>query len=152
MAKSTILHVGNDICHRIPIMRAASFAVFQIEVSIPAIREALAGGDTFSAITFHADFSAPPRDVICAARTLSVAPLVLFENAWTDYDRSAFDFAIPNLTHPSRWLRKLHDAIEASRAQCERSLRLRRECETLFSAFPASTGGDTFGIPPNLPL
>jgi hypothetical protein len=119
MANSTILHVGNDVCQRIPVMRTASFAVLQSEDSVPAILKAILGGDSFSAITFDADISTP-SSVVRAARRLSAAPLVQFENPSVYYDRSYFDLVIPTLTHPSYWLKKLHDVIEASRVQRER--------------------------------
>ena len=112
MTTSIILHVGNDICHRIPIMRAASFAVVQSEDSVIAILRAFANGDSFSAITFHADISAPSSSVVWAARKLSAAPVVLFDNPSINHDRSCFDVVIPNLTYPSRWLKDLHDGMK----------------------------------------
>ena len=103
MAATTILHIGNDICQRIPVMRSVSFAVFQAEDSIPAIHSASAGGDSFSAVTFHGDFSAPSSSVVRAARRLSAAPLVLFENPSVYYEKIYFDFdiLIPALASPN---------------------------------------------------
>jgi hypothetical protein len=134
MAPFTILHVGNDTCQRIPVMRTASFVVLQSEDSVPAILKAFLAGDSFSAITFDADISAPSSSIAWAVRRLPAAPLVLFENPSVSYDRSYFDLVIPTLTPPKLWLKKLHDVIEASREQCERSRRLRQEYATIFSA------------------
>src|SRR5215469_12300167 len=139
MATPTVLHAGNDICQRIPVMETASFAVFQAEDSILAIRKAFAGGDCFSAITFHADLSAPSSSVVWAARRFSAAPFVLFENPSVYYERSYFDFdiVIPTLAPPSFWLKKLHDVIEVSRELRERSSQLRQECAIIQSAYQA---------------
>jgi hypothetical protein len=135
MAASTILYVGDDICHRIPVMRTACHLVFQSEDSVPAIRKAFAGGEAFSAITFNADISAPSEDVVQAARSLSAARLVLFENPSIYCDTSAFDIVISSFIDPSSWLKMLHDAIQASREQRELSLQLRQECATVRSNF-----------------
>ena len=139
MAATTILHIGNDICQRIPVMRSVSLAVFQAEDSIPAMLKAFAGGDSFSAITFHADISAPSSSVVWQARRLSAAPLVFFENPWVYYERSYFDFdvVIPTLAPPNFWLKKLHDVIEISRELRERSSQLRQECAIIRSAYQA---------------
>jgi hypothetical protein len=113
-------------------MRTASFAVFQSEDSVPAVCGALAGEIAFSAITFDADTFAPSEGVVRVARSLTAARFVLFENASNHCDENAFDLVIPALSHPSRWLKQLHDAMEASRDQRERAARqLRQDCATL---------------------
>ena len=140
MAATSILHIGNDICQRIPVVRSASFAMFQAEDSIPVIRNAFAGGDSFSAVTFHGDISAPSSSVVRAARRLSAAPLVFFENPSVYYEKIYFDFdiLIPALASPNFWLKKLHDLIEVSRELRERSIRLQQECEGILSTFQAT--------------
>ena len=116
-------------------MRTASFSVVQSEDSIPAIRKAFAGGDAFSAITFNADISAPSEDIVRATRSLSAAPLVLFENPAVYCDTSTYDIVIPPFIDPGGWLKRLHDSIEASREQRERSVQLRQESATIESTF-----------------
>jgi hypothetical protein len=117
-------------------MRIANFAVFQTEDSVPAVRKAFAGGTFFSGITFDSDISAPSEGVVSVARSLTAVPLVLFANASIYCDESAFDLVIPALSHPNRWLKQLNDAIETTRAERERSRKLRQDCAAILSTLP----------------
>ena len=124
MTTENILHVGADICRRIPVMESAGLQVFQTEDSIPAIRKAFDRGDSFSAITFQTEVSALPWGLVSLTRTLSAAPLILFENPYIYCEKSSFDLVVPAGTSPSRWLKKLQGVIEASRKLREYSSRL----------------------------
>jgi hypothetical protein len=112
MATENILYVGHDVSRRIPVMRSAGLTVCQTEASIPAIRDAFARGRFFSAVTFHNDIVSLPRETVWVARTLSAAPLILFENPYVYRETSDFDLVVPVLTHPARWLKDLLDVIE----------------------------------------
>jgi len=115
MATATILHVGRDICQRIPLMGSGGFAVSQSEDSVRAIRKVFAAGDSYSAITFHTDVFAPSEDSVWVARSLSAAPFVLFENPSFYYcNKSDFDIVIPACARPSCWLKMLHDAVRSN--------------------------------------
>jgi hypothetical protein len=135
MATANILYVGTNICHRIPIMESAGLTVCQSEDSIPAIRNAFAHGESFSVITFHTDVSALPWGVVSVTRTLSVAPLVLFENPYIYCEKSNFDLVVPAFSSPSCWLKKLHDVIEASRKLQEYSQQLLQDYARVKSTF-----------------
>jgi hypothetical protein len=133
MATTTILHVGDDICQRIPVMEQAGFVVLQSQGALPALRSILSSGDALSAVVFHSDFTAPPDPVVRETRALSVAPFILFQNPTISCDEDIFDLVIPVLTPPAVWLKKLKDVIRQSRALCERAQQLGADCESVRS-------------------
>lgn len=133
MAAATILHVGDDICHRIPVMERAGLSVVRSMCSVDAVQRELADGRLFSVITFHNDFDPPPDLVICATRTLSTAPLVLFENPTVSCGEGVFDFVIGGPTPPAVWLKSLRKAIDEARNLQQISQQLREECLDLRS-------------------
>ena len=128
MATTTILHIGEDICQRIPVMETAGLVVVQSEMAVPAIRTVFNRGDIFSAVIFHSDLSAPPGPAVCETRNLCEAPFVLFQNPAVQCDEADFNLVIPPLTPPTIWLQKLVEIIEASRELCEQSAQLRQDC------------------------
>lgn len=133
MATATILHIGEDLCQRIPVMETAGFVVLQSEISVPAIRGAFEVGDDFCAVVFHSDISAPPQPTVRQIRRFSEAPFVLFENPAVSCDQSDFNLVIPPLTPPSIWLQKLTELIQSSRELCESSALLRQDCRAIRS-------------------
>jgi hypothetical protein len=64
------------------------------------------------------------------ARSLSVAPLILFEDALCD-DESNFDLVIPPLTFPDVWLREVAATIERSRMLGLKSAAIREQSRWL---------------------
>lgn len=124
---TTILYVGEDLRRRIPVMETAGFVVFQSEVKIKAIHIAFDREKDYSAIVFHNDIAAVPEDAVQETRSLSDAPVVLFQNLTVACD-GEFDLVIPALTPPDIWLQKLRDVIQASRGVRERSVQLRKDC------------------------
>jgi hypothetical protein len=133
MATTIILHVGEDLCQRIPVLETAGLVVQQTETDIPAIRAAFSHGDTFSAVLFHSDISAPSQSAARETRTLSQAPLVLFQNPAAACDENEFNLVIPPLTPPAVWLQQLCELIEQCRGLRERSGQLRLDCATIRS-------------------
>lgn len=133
MATATILHIGEDICQRIPVMKTAGFAVFESPCSIPAIHTAFDREEDYSAVVFHNDIAAVLEDTVREARDLSDAPLVLFQNPTIICDDGEFDLVIPALTPPDIWLEKLRELIQTSREICEDSHQLRQECAVIQS-------------------
>lgn len=125
---TTILHVGEDLCRRIPVMETAGFVVFQSEVEIRALHTAFNREGDYSAVVFHNDIAAVPEDAVEETRSHSEAPLVLFQNPTVASNDEEFDLVIPALTSPNVWLQKLRDLIQASRETCERSRQLRQDC------------------------
>src|SRR5579862_1284262 len=128
MAAAAILHVGEDICRRIPVMEALGHVVYRSEPSVDGIRSALASGSSFSVITFHNDLVPPSPKAVSTARSLSSAPLILFENPSVDSDERIFDYIIPAQIPPLEWLRSLGEAIERARMSKDVSQQLRAEC------------------------
>jgi hypothetical protein len=114
MANGSILHVGSDICQRIPVLTQAGYQVLRSEDSVQAISSYFADGDRFSAIVFQCDLAAPAESMVHAIRALSTAPFVLFQNPTVDCEDSGFDLAVPVLTPPDIWLKKLKDLVEES--------------------------------------
>ena len=131
MADTTVLFVGEDHCHRIPVMESKGIRVARSACSVAGVRAALAQGDWFSAVTFHNDLFAPPEPVVVAAREIISAPLVLFRNEVVDCNERPFDLVIPVPTSPEVWSRSLAQVIEASRRLRERSEQLRQDCVDL---------------------
>jgi hypothetical protein len=128
MAAATILYVGDDICHRIPVMESNGILVFRSECTVGGLRTSFAKGDLFSAITFHNDIAAPSDKVVSAARELCRAPLVLFRNYSIDCDDAAFDLVIPVPALPEVWSKTLAQAIRDSRKTHQYSRQLRADC------------------------
>jgi hypothetical protein len=127
MATASILHVGDDLCHRVPIMKSAGLIVDQSECGADAVHAALVQNQSFSAITFHNDAFPLPDIVVSTARTLSSAPLILFKNPSVCCDDGAFDLVIPSLTPPADWLKSLRAAIEDAHNLRRISMQLRQE-------------------------
>ena len=134
MATATILHVGDDPCHRIPVMEQGGLSVVQSECSLGAIQHVLAESPAFSAVTFHNEAYPPAEVVISTARALSAAPLVLFHNPFVHCDPSAFDLVIPVQTSPLVWLKSLHEAILESCRLRQASAQLRQDCADVRAA------------------
>lgn len=131
MAAAALLHVGEDACHRIPVMEASGLFVVRAECSIGSIRGALKSGRQFSIATFHNDVVAPTIEAVTEVRSATAAPLVLFENPSVACNERDFDLVISAHTPPEIWLRSLRMTIENSRRICDVSRQLREECEEL---------------------
>lgn len=128
---TTILHIGDDLCRRIPVMETAGFLVFRSKGEIPAIHTAFNREEDYAAVVFHNDIAAVSEDAVQETRSLSEAPLVLFQNPTVASNDSEFDLVIPALTPPNVWLEKLQELIQAFRETCERSVQLRNDCADL---------------------
>ena len=125
MSSAMILHVGQDVCQRIPVLERAGFAVMQAEPSMISIRAKFAQEESYSAIAFQADRIPVPEGLVREIVAISSAPLVLFANPNADCDEREFDLIIPALTPPAEWLARLQEVIAASRKLHEYSQRLR---------------------------
>lgn len=130
MATATILHVGDDFCQRIPVLSRAGFIVVRSEDSLESIRNAFADGDSFSAVVFHCDVVPLQPAAVHETRSLSAAPLVLFQNPTVDCVDHGFDLVIPVLTPPATWLTKLEELIQESYQLQQRAQLLRQDCES----------------------
>lgn len=131
MPGATVLYVGDDICHRIPVMESNGILVFRSECSVGGLRTSLAKGDLFSAVTFHNDIVAPASKVVSIARELCHAPLVLFRNYSIDCDETAFDLVIPVPMPPEVWTKSIAAAIGEARKIHQYSRDPRADCESV---------------------
>jgi hypothetical protein len=129
VAAAALLHVGEDTCHRIPVMEASGLFVMRAECSIGSIRGALKSGRQFSIVTFHNDVVPPPIEAVTEARSVTAAALVLFENPSVACNERDFDLVISAHTPPEIWLQSLRMTIQNSRRICDKSRQLRVECE-----------------------
>ena len=127
MASATILHVGEDHCYRIPVMQHAGLRVVLSESSVRAVEYALITGDAFSAIAFQSESCPPASVLVSAARKMSQAPLILFENPSVLCDQRLFDLVIDGRTSPAVWLQTLRNAIAGAQETREMSVDLRRD-------------------------
>lgn len=134
---ATILHMGEDLCRRIPVMEAAGFVVFRSEVKITAIHIAFGGEEDYSAVVFQNDVAAVAEDAVHETRSLCEAPFVLFQNPAVACDDREFDLVVPALTPPNVWLQKMREVIQVSREIRERSVQLREDCAALRSSSQA---------------
>ena len=134
MATTTILHIGEDLCQRSPVMETVGLVVVQTEIDIPAIRRAFDDGHTFSSVVFQSDISSPPQPTVRETRRLTEAPFVLFQNPAVICDEDEFNLVVPPLTPPAVWLQKLVQLIEDSRRLCRESAQLRRDCAAIRSS------------------
>jgi len=125
MAAGPILYVGDDICHRIPVMEMSGIVVVRSECSVGGVRASFEKNGHFSAVTFHNDVFPPDEMVVATARELSRAPLILFKSPAVDCEDWLFDLVISVPTPPDLWSRSLEQAIADALKVHERSRQLR---------------------------
>lgn len=129
MAAARILYVGDDICHRIPVMESHGVVVLRSAPSVAGVRSLLADGDALSGVAFQNDVCPPPSAVVSTARELSRAPLILLKNPMVECDERAFDIVIAvDGTAPAVWSKTLIQAVEEARRLREYSRQLRQDC------------------------
>jgi hypothetical protein len=126
MDTATILHVGEDICYRIPVMEMAGLEVRRAPCTVEGLRSALAENEHFTSLAFEVETGPVPEPVLSVARSQS-SPLVLFENPTTECLADAFDLVIPHHTPPEVWLQCLRLAVAHAREQRDVSRQLREE-------------------------
>ena len=107
-----VLHVGDDICHRIPVMEMDGIVVHRCACSVESVRALLKEEDSISAVAFNNDMFPPADAVVSTARELCDAPLILFDNALAECDEERFDIVIESPSAPSEWVKTLRQAIE----------------------------------------
>ena len=131
MAAAPILYVGDDSCHRIPVIERNGMVVLRSSCSVDGVRAFLANNGRFSAVTFHNDLVAPAGAIVSVARSLCRGPLVLFENSSVECDDRLFDVVIQVPTPPDVWTKILRESIKQAFEIREFSRQLRAECADL---------------------
>jgi hypothetical protein len=136
MTISTVIHVGEDFCMRIPVLENTGLRVLRSRCTAGEFRAALDQADSLAAVTLS-DERGDLREtllesgVIETARELCMAPLILFHNPNCACDESNFDLVIPTLTTPTLWLPSILEAIKISRQIRESSQQLCEESEAV---------------------
>ena len=131
---TTILHVGDDVCHRILVMEHSGLSVVESDCTVPALQVAFAQGYAFSAVAFQNETGSPPPVVISTARALSTAPLVLFQHPSISCDEGLFDLVIPIQTPPAVWLKSLAEVINNAPHLQRKFPALREDCADAVSS------------------
>jgi hypothetical protein len=126
MATASILHVGEDVVHRILVMESAGLVVRRSACSVDSVREALQG-PRISAVAFSPREQSPIPPVVQATRLLTRAPLILFRDPRVAIEESYFDLVITPPTSPATWLKSLKAAIEDARCTRALSQQLRQD-------------------------
>jgi hypothetical protein len=132
-----VLHFGPDICNRLLVLRGVGYVVDDC-LSVKEFGSALQESADHRVILLAESSKKERRDALAIARSLSLAPIILFDNLNTGESEKDFDLVIPPLTRPEEWLEQVAARIAEFRTLLansaempERSLLLRRRCETL---------------------
>lgn len=121
---ATLVHIGTDQCARLLVLQHAGYAVESCGTSLAKLARQLRREDVV-AVAVTEDGPLICDDVIAIARKATPAPLILFAGVDNRCDPSGFDLVIQPGTTVERWLERVRESIEKSRAIREQSLTLR---------------------------
>jgi len=111
MATSTILHVGEDVSFRIPVIRSTGCVVVQAPQTVLGVERMLRPSPAFGAVIVHHDIRPISHELARALRRVTPVPLVLFDNPAYAADEKQFDLVIPALTWPDTWLEAIAETM-----------------------------------------
>lgn len=130
-----VIHVGTDICHRLPVLERAGYQVDTC-ISVPELRLALTSIRQLDAVLISEGSEGAHPDAVSLARTYSSAPIVLFRETQLSFAESPFDLVVPILISPQVWLEDIAALIARcralradSRALCDKSAELRLQSQ-----------------------
>jgi len=109
-----LLFVGDDICHRLPVLLSAGYTVAELQ-SPAQLTAALAALDCPDAILVTSTDAKLASQVLSVARSRSTTPVILFCDQGYDYGSAQFDLVIPVLTPPLTWLEDIRALVEKNR-------------------------------------
>jgi hypothetical protein len=109
---SRIVHFGVDDCHRIAVLKSAGYCVDDCGNSVSQLHVALIGVRETDAVVMAESIGILPEKALSTVRSVSMAPVILFQSKNPHYDESEFDLVIRKLTHPDRWLNDIGVLIE----------------------------------------
>ena len=112
-----VVHFGEDLCHRIPLLRRAGFSAVRCKDQ-GELRQALELGGAADAVLIVDTPAIDARQVRQLARSLSSAPLVLFSKWGREQTDTAYDLVVHSLTPPDEWVEKLTDLIAREKMDC----------------------------------
>jgi hypothetical protein len=108
----TVVHFGEDICYRLPVLRSAGYAVEQCD-SLEHFSMFLAWDP--DVVVLEEEPLVPLRKAISFTRARSNASLVLFRHDLGTTLVEECDLVIPTLTAPEEWLVEIATLLERSR-------------------------------------
>lgn len=114
---ATIIHVGRDMCHRLPVLESAGYKV-ETCTSIIELGRALNAMPQLDAVLISEGIRGANPETVSMVRSRSSAPVILFRESQLSFSESAFDLVVPVLVPPQTWLAEIAAVI----ARC-RSLR-----------------------------
>jgi hypothetical protein len=126
----TILHFGQDSCHRIPVLESAGYRITDCR-SVIQLRTILQTGTFADAVVLTEGFYAISEGEPPVTRLESPIPLILFQEEDEPRSHSDFDLVIPEHTLPAQWLGDIGELIAKSRAIQVRSGKLIARSATL---------------------
>lgn len=106
-----IVHVGEDICYRVPVLRRAGFKV-DVCISTDQLSDNLFNRPETDAILISDPGREISEEILRRIRGCSSAPIVLFQSSSRDYPNAWFDLVIPVLSRPVEWLRDIAKVTE----------------------------------------
>lgn len=109
---ATVVHFGEDICYRVPVLRSAGYAVEQCD-SLEHFSTFLAWNP--DVVALEEEPLIPLRKAISFARARSSASLVLFQHDISATPLEECDLIVPALTAPEEWLDEIATLLERSR-------------------------------------
>ncbi len=118
-----LVHIGEDDCHRLPVLQRAGYSVSQC-ASVLQFRAAVNASPEVGAILVSDTVLDGGTEVLAMARALTPAPLILFQNPTRTWVPRTFDLVIDTLMPPGEWLRELDSVIDRSREMQEETARL----------------------------
>jgi hypothetical protein len=127
---SRVIHVGADICHRLPVLESAGYQVDTCD-SVRELDDALAGEEQLEAVLISEGLGGGHQDAVSLARSRSSAPIVLFRETQRSVTESTFDLVVPNLVPPETWLADIAALIARCQTLRTNSQTLRQESAKL---------------------
>jgi hypothetical protein len=126
---ATVIHFGEDICFRLPVLKYAGYAVEECD-SMERFSSLLRWNP--DAVLLEEEPLVPVFEASSLARTQSSASLVLFRHAILGgVPHHDFDLIIPPLTTPEEWLTDIAALLERSRVIRTQSEALHRQSAAL---------------------
>lgn len=111
-----IVYVGEDTCHRIPVLVAAGYTVEQLRLPLRCA-ESL-GAVQAEAVLFTQE--AATEESLQAVRSSCDSPLIVFRQSHSGLIEAAFDLVVRVLEPPEAWLVELKTLIEKRRRRGSR--------------------------------
>ena len=126
-----IVHFGTDECWRLEVLSGAGYIVEPSGTSIPRLSQLLTSAQV-DAIAISEDRRECDDEVVMVSRSLSPAPIILFQGVNRRSVPPPVDLVISSTSHSiSEWLQEIESLIQRSKRACEQSKTAREEAVEL---------------------